>query len=104
VLINQDNTIAGGGDFATMTLINSGTIAATYADNALTLATGKAIVNDGTLEANGGNLIVDDAVTGTGVALVTGGGGLIFNADVAENVISLMAASYRDSAATIRSI
>jgi len=63
-----------------------GVIEATYADTALNLSTDHAIANDGLLEANGGDLIVDDAVTGAGSALITGGGVIAFGEAFDENV------------------
>jgi hypothetical protein len=74
--VNQDNTITGAGEFVDMTLTNAGIIEATFADNALTLNTGNAIANNGFLEADGGTLIIDDAVTGIGAQVIAAAGTL----------------------------
>jgi autotransporter passenger strand-loop-strand repeat protein len=79
-LTNVGNTISGAG-MLLVTLVNSGTIAATYADAALTIDnTGNPDTNDGTLWAHGGRLVINAAVTGTGNQLVTSGGRLELNA------------------------
>jgi FecR-like protein len=77
-LDNVDNTISGAGSIGDgqLTLINEscGVIDANLAGQTLTVDTGNAVINKGTLEAsNGGTLQVDDAVTGGGSALVAGG-------------------------------
>jgi len=51
------------------------------ADN-LTIDTGQAITNSGTLEANGGTLIVDDAVNGTGAETISNSGIMQFQTSV----------------------
>jgi hypothetical protein len=102
MLDNVDNTISGAGQLGQgqLTLHNEGTIAATGA-NALVIDTGaNAIVNSGTLEANGsgglvlnsalsnsgtlwansGSLTVEGAVTGSGNARVSGKATLEFAA------------------------
>jgi hypothetical protein len=78
VLDNVDNTISGAGSIGDgqLTLINEscGVIDANLAGQTLTIDTDHAVTNRGTLEAsNGGTLLVDDAVTGGGSALVAGG-------------------------------
>jgi hypothetical protein len=78
VLDNVDNTISGAGSIGDgqLTLINEscGVINANLAGQTLTIDTDHAVTNGGTLEAsNGGTLLVDDAVTGGGSALVAGG-------------------------------
>lgn len=80
VLTNVDNTIYGAGQIGSgdgnLTLVNDsqGTIEANLAGGILTINTGHAITNDGTLEAtNGGTLQVDDPVIGTGSAVIAGG-------------------------------
>ena len=80
-LDNVDNIISGAGTIGNsgdglLTLTNSGTIDANVSGEALTINTGNAITNTGTLEAsNGGTLLIDDAVnnSGAGTALVEGG-------------------------------
>ncbi len=76
VLDNVDNTISGAGQIGQgqLTLHNEGTIAAT-GTNALVIDTGAdAIINTGTLEANGaGGLLVNSAVTNTGTLWANGG-------------------------------
>ena len=94
-LTNVDNTISGAGqlgDWQTI-LINQGTIVAT-GTHALTIDTGSnVVINSGMLEAtgtgglivnsdvsnsgliwaDGGNITIEGAVTGTGGALISGG-------------------------------
>jgi Ca2+-binding RTX toxin-like protein len=93
-LTNVDNTISGAGQLGAgqMTLVNDDMIVAT-GTHALVIDTGRNIViNSGTLEAtgsgglivnsdvansgliwaNGGNITIDGAVTGSGTALVSG--------------------------------
>ena len=87
ILDNVDNTISGygtiGGAGGALTLENAGVIEANISGQALVLDTGNAIVNAGTLEAtNGGTLIVDDNVNGTGSATISGGGTLEFQSGV----------------------
>jgi hypothetical protein len=74
-LINVDNTISGGGDIGNGTLVfhNAGVVEA-QGPYALIIDTGtNAVVNTGTLEANGGTLIVDSPITGGGNVVVAGG-------------------------------
>ncbi len=92
-LTNIDNTISGTGQIGAgdgdLTLVNAahGTIAANVFGATLTLDTGATITNDGVLEATkGGTLQVDDAVTGTGTALIEGGT-LVFEAQASANVV-----------------
>ncbi len=79
-LDNVGNAIAGTGQIGSgdghLSLVNEapGTIDANIAGGTLTLATGTAITNDGTLEAtNGGTLLIDDPVSGGGSAIIEGG-------------------------------
>ena len=76
-LDNIDNTIAGAGSIGTgdgyFRLANQadGTIDANVNGQTLTIDTGNPVVNNGTLEATkGGILIVDDTVKGTGTETV----------------------------------
>ena len=84
---NVSDTISGAGTISALIQQQSGgVIDATASDNALTLATGTTITSAGTLEANGGALVVQDAVAGAGHALVTGGGSLSFASTFDQNV------------------
>jgi VCBS repeat-containing protein len=108
VLTNVDNTISGAGQLGDgqLTLVNQGTIVAT-GSNALVIdtaantvtnsgmleATGaggldikSALVNTGTIEANGGNVTAEAAVTGGGNAIIAGGATLEFGAASDANV------------------
>jgi hypothetical protein len=86
-LNNVSNTIMGAGSItAAVQQQVGGILEATDADNALILNTGAAVANAGLLEANGGELMVDDAVTGSGRGLVTGGGELRFASSFDQNV------------------
>src|SRR5262249_35919193 len=101
-LTNVDNTITGAGQIGDwqMTLVNSGTIIAN-GTHALIIDTGSnVVINSGTLEAtgsgglivnsaisnsgqiwaNGGNITLNGAVTGTGNALISQGASLEFGA------------------------
>jgi hypothetical protein len=75
-LTNAGDVISGAGMIGNsgdglLTLVNKGTIDATGIVNALTIDTGNAVSNTGTLEATGGGkLIVDDNVSGTGKGLI----------------------------------
>ncbi len=112
---NLDNIISGAGRLGdgAMTLSNAGVIDATGV-NPLIIDTGSnsiansgtieasgagglvikgAVVNSGTLSADGGNLTVDGAVTGNGIALIAGTATLEFGAASAENT------SFADGAA-----
>jgi len=80
-LTNVNNTISGAGNFSSvegtgLSVVNEqdGVIDATYSDNALILETARTVVNDGILEANGGELLADDNVSGSGIAQIGGGG------------------------------
>ena len=107
-LTNVDNVISGAGQLGDgrMILVNEGTINAT-GNNALVIDTGaNAVQNSGTLEAtgsggleihsdvvnngviaaNGGNVKVDGAVTGTGSATISGNATLEFAGLVNENI------------------
>jgi hypothetical protein len=83
---NQNNTISGAGSIVDMTLTNGGTIDATSASAALQIHTTNTVTNNGFLEANAGTLDVLDAVTGSGSALIVGGGTTDFSAAFGENV------------------
>ncbi len=107
-LTNVDNTISGAGqlgDWQTV-LVNEGTIVAT-GTHALTIDTGSnAVINSGTLEAtgsgglivngdisnagliwaDGGNITIGGAVTGTGSALISGAATFEFVAASSANV------------------
>ena len=81
-LTNVDNTISGAGQIGTgdgsLTLVNetAGTIDANISGETLTINTGNAMTNTGTLEAsNGGTLLIDDPVnnSGAGNARIEGG-------------------------------
>ena len=107
-LTNVDNTISGAGQIGDwqMTLVNSGTIIAN-GTHALLIDTGPNVVtNSGTLEAtgsgglivnsdiansgliwaDGGNITINGAVTGTGSALISGASTLEFGAASSINV------------------
>ncbi|MCI4678321.1 hypothetical protein K9U39_08040 [Rhodoblastus acidophilus] len=79
-LHNVDNTISGdgmvGGYNGLLAFDNqaAGVIDATTAGTALSILTGSDLVNNGTLEADGGLLKIYDAVTGSGQALIKNGG------------------------------
>ena len=84
---NVANTISGAGVIsAKIQQQSGGVIEATRSDNALILNTGTTIENGGALEAVGGSLIVDDAVSGSGRAIVASGGSLIFHGAFDENI------------------
>ncbi len=81
-LTNVDNTMSGAGQIGigdgNLTLVNEahGIIDANVSGETLTINTGNAMTNTGTLEAsNGGTLLIDDAVnnSGAGTALIEGG-------------------------------
>jgi hypothetical protein len=80
-LDNVDNIISGAGTIGhsgdgLLALTNSGTIDANVSGETLTVNTGNAMTNTGTLEAsNGGTLLIDDPVSnsGAGNALIKGG-------------------------------
>jgi T1SS-143 domain-containing protein len=107
-LTNVDNTMSGAGQLGggRMTLINSGTITA-IGTHALVIDTGPNIVgNAGTLEAtgsgglivnsdvansgliwaNGGNVIINGSVTGSGSAMISGTTTLEFGAASTANI------------------
>jgi len=82
-LTNVDNTISGAGQLGDgqLTLINEGTIIAT-GENALTIESGSAISNTGTLEATGaGGLVVNGELVNDGLLWANGG-----NLDLEGNV------------------
>jgi len=105
---NIDNTISGAGQLGTgqMALINNGTIAA-IGTHALVVDTGtNVLTNAGTLEAtgsgglivnsdvansgliwaNGGNITINGAVTGSGSAMISGAATLEWGAESSANV------------------
>ena len=107
-LTNVDNVISGAGQLGggQLTLINEGTIKATGTE-ALVIDTGASVVknagtleatgeggllvtgavdNTGTLLANGGNITIVGAVTGSGVAEIDGNATLAFGAASSVNV------------------
>ena len=107
-LTNMDNTISGTGQLGAgqMTLINNGTITA-IGTHALVVDTGTNVVtNAGTLEAigsgglilnsdivnsgliwaNGGNITINGAVTGSGSAMISGAATLELGAELSANV------------------
>ena len=107
-LTNVDNTISGAGQLGAgqLTLVNQGTIIAT-GSNALIIDTGaNAVINSGTLEAagsgglilnsdiansgliwaNGGNITINGAVTGSGNAMISGAATLELGAESSANV------------------
>ena len=107
-LTNVDNTISGAGQLgdAQTILVNEGAIVAT-GTHALTIDTGSnAVINSGTLEAtgsgglivnsdisntgliwaDGGNITIGGAVTGTGSALISGAAILEFGTASSVNV------------------
>jgi hypothetical protein len=86
-LTNQNNDISGAGTFSHMTLVNLGVIDATHDASALTLHTGRTILNNGVLEAGGGDLVVLDPVAGTGFGLIVGGSTLELAAGFQERVV-----------------
>ncbi|HMK70186.1 MAG TPA: hypothetical protein VK442_04360, partial [Xanthobacteraceae bacterium] len=79
-LDNVNNIISGAGTIGSgdglLALTNGGIIDADVSGETLTVNTGNAMTNTGTLEAsNGGTLLIDDAVnnSGAGTALIEGG-------------------------------
>jgi hypothetical protein len=107
-LINLDNTISGAGQLGAgqMMLVNDGTIVATGI-HALVIDTGANVVtnggtlaatgsgglivnsdiaNSGLIWANGGNITINGAVTGSGHAMISGAGGLGFGAASSADV------------------
>ena len=93
-LTNVDNTISGAGQIGlgdgNLTLVNGahGTIDANAAGGTLIVDTGHTVTNAGLLEAsNGGTLLIEDAVNGSGSACaVINGGTLDFGASSNVNV------------------
>jgi hypothetical protein len=86
---NVDNTISGAGTISgsgQAQFTNQGTVEAIDTANALTISTGKAVVNKGVLEASKGALNIADAVTGAGTVLIKNGGVANFESSFAENV------------------
>ena len=90
-LENVDNAIEGAGvihsALAPLTLVNdaSGLIDADVTGATLKITTGQSFANNGVLEASGGTLRVDDAVTGAGSALVTANGTIFFDSSFNQN-------------------
>ncbi len=109
-LVNVDNTISGAGALGQGELVitnqTAGVIDATGAVNALVINTGanavtndglieatgaggakikSAVVNNGTLEANGGALTFKGAITGTGQAVIAAGS-IVFKSGFNQNV------------------
>ena len=93
-LTNVDNTISGAGQIGlgdgNLTLVNGahGTIDANAAGGTLIVDTGHTVTNAGLLEAsNGGTLLIEDAVNGSGSGCaVINGGTLDFGASSNVNV------------------
>jgi hypothetical protein len=93
-LTNVDNTISGAGQIGlgdgNLTLVNDahGTIDADKAGSTLIINTGHAVIDAGLLEAsNGGTLLIEDAVNGSGSgSAVIYGGTLEFGASSNVNV------------------
>jgi hypothetical protein len=94
-LTNVDNTISGAGQIGAgdgnLTLINEahGTIDANVAGGTLVINTGHTVINAGLLEAsNGGTLLIEDAVNGSGSgSAVIKGGTLEFDSSSHVNVV-----------------
>ena len=107
-LTNVDNVISGAGQLGDgeLTLVNEGTIDAT-GNNSLVIDTGtNAVTNSGTLEAtgsgglvinsdvansgfiwaNGGNVVVNGNVSGSGSALISGSATLEFSGSASTDV------------------
>ena len=81
-LTNSGNTISGAanlGGGSALTLVNGGTVDANQSGGTLTInASGGAVTNTGTLEAtNGGTLLIDQNVTGSGGSAVIGTGSTV---------------------------
>ena len=93
-LTNVDNTISGAGQIGlgdgNLTLVNEahGTIDADIAGGTLIINTGHTVIDAGLLEAsNGGTLLIEDAVNGSGSgSAVINGGTLEFGASSNLNV------------------
>jgi hypothetical protein len=93
-LTNVDNTISGAGQIGlgdgNLTLVNEahGTVDANAAGGTLIVDTGHTVTNAGLLEAsNGGTLLIEDAVNGSGSGCaVINGGTLDFGASSNVNV------------------
>ncbi len=75
------------GDNTLMILKNhtGGTIDANVAGQTLRLETHASVLNDGTLEADAGTLVVNDTVTGSGTALLKNGGSIFLNSAYSGN-------------------
>jgi hypothetical protein len=88
-LTNTNDIIQGGGQlgFGSLGLSNSGTINATVSTPLEINTGGSTITNNGTLEATGGTLQVDQNVTGTGSATINAGGRLDFLGAFSQNVL-----------------
>jgi hypothetical protein len=87
-LTNTNDTIQGGGQLGggSLGLSNSGTIDANVSTALVINTGGSAITNNGTLEATGATLQVDQDVTGTGSATINAGGRLDFLGAFSQNV------------------
>ena len=74
-LTNLTNTITGAGQIGggSLALVNDGVIDATGSNSLVIDTADNAIVNKGTLQADGGTLAVQSAVTGGGNAIINGG-------------------------------
>lgn len=88
---NQSNEISGAGTISNLTLVNEtkGIIKAIYDDNALIIRTGVDITNNGLLVADGARMDVEDAVTGTGQAIITNGGVMELNGSTQATVFGV---------------
>src|SRR3974390_1643777 len=67
IILSGTSGDGSGGNFGLIEALHGGTIS-------ISGASGASFNNAGTIEANGGVVIVDCAVTGTGSAIITGGG------------------------------
>jgi Ca2+-binding RTX toxin-like protein len=98
-LHNFDNTIAGAGTIGKGGLYGDpnyllifdnqagGTVNANVAGYSLVLNTGATVTNNGILRADGGTLVINDAVIGSGHAVITGGGTMVFNGNYQQNIV-----------------
>ena len=89
-LHNVGNTISGAGTIGGSDLMlvdkSCGVISANVSGQSLTIDTAHTVVNDGTLEANGGTLLVEDSVCGDGSVVITNGGSAEFTGTFNQNV------------------
>ena len=74
------NTISGRGTINTTVDLEAGTIDANVAGATLALTNSQAVINNGTLQADGGTLTVASGVTGTGSVAIANGGAFVENA------------------------